>query len=296
MNEIEKNYAKNIKDLFLYIRKVRNISQRELASHVYLSQSIVSRIENEKYLPSVGEWGGICHRLGVSPSSLLDGFLDSLKVVHGSFKYEAGNLRVPEMYKKNATYSMRAIAPLFLYAKKQMGEVGFNKVLNNYDLDEHITYCFDTKLNFKFFLDFTKEVIGCTDLGKKDIFSEIDFLSPKCHGHLHHVYNMIDTPHEIAGVYVKQSNKYDCNFTRKLRQGLDGILSIDVTPGPFYTNQLSRFTDSDCQLIKEYDFLFFENICKYSDQFSDYEVLKTELDSNSNSNRNGPWHYHFKAL
>jgi hypothetical protein len=238
-------------------RKLRGKIQIEVANHLGVSQSFLSKLEHARLIPSSSQWFLFCRFMGINPARTFEsGFIDHCLSVAGNNPYPQSLFKVHPRYDFHHTSKVRSVLPFIQYFTAQLGEGKFDKFCEENSIDPDFFRVLDNQLNITFTLDLITTLMKKGVLKRTDLQKLVQPIStPLIHGNLHEDYDQMTGPLELVQCLIQNKEKYETNFKYQLEEKDNRSLVVSVAPNPVltqfdYKNEL--LGDFLCQYKQQY--------------------------------------------
>lgn len=238
-------------------RKQLGLVQEKIANSLDLEQSAWSRIEAGKQMLSAAQWVTFCDLTGVSPDSIVLGYVDSATPAALKQGLREGGFRIPPKYAANRGSKVRATLPLLMYFSSLYGEHQLIAYLRDHGLDPDFFICLDNQIS----IDFSLELLAA--LARKGVLKSKNFTrlmkpitQPAIHGTLRYQYEAKKSSLDLVSQLVNNSLFYECNFAYKVESFTKNHLDLSIRPNEHMreTKHLNDPTLGDflCRYKKHY--------------------------------------------
>jgi DNA-binding XRE family transcriptional regulator len=238
-------------------RKLRGKTQIDVANHLGVSQSFLSKLEHGRLIPSSSQWFLFCRMTGINPASTFDsGFIDhSLSIVQGN-PYPHSIFKLNSKYSNHTASKVRSTRLFIQYFNEQAGENKFDKFCEEKGNDPDFFRVLDHQINFAFTVDLVTAMIKKGFLTFKDLPDLVrPITEPNIHGLLHQHYDKMKDPLQLIECLIQNKEKYEANFKYQVEdRHSDGIV-LGVSPNP---------------VVEQFDYkssVLGDFFCKYSQQY-----------------------------
>ena len=212
-------------------RKQLGLSQDDVAQRLGLIQSALSRIETGAQMLSAPQWAEFCRFTGISPDSIMTGYVDLKKPAILKTDDREGTFKIPRRYSKVRGSKVRAMIPFLKYFESLYGEEGLRKYLKEKKIDPDFFICLDNQISINFVIDMAEYFVSKGTLKQKD-FAKLTkpASSPESHGTLHYLYESKNDAADLLAVLVPNSRYYECNFDYVIEAEARRYIDLSVTP------------------------------------------------------------------
>jgi transcriptional regulator with XRE-family HTH domain len=245
-------------------RKLRGKTQLEVADHLGVSQSYLSKLENGHLIPSSSQWFSFCRLTHVNPAKTFEmGIIDHGFPLGNETQYLNALFRVHSKYTQFAATKVRAIFPFIHYFIQQLGEAEFHAYCKDQFIDPDFFRVFDIETNFAMLLDLVQTLMERGCLRSDDLTRLLTPISsPSFHGCLHEDYDQTSSAKGIICHFVQNSAKYEMNFLYQIEDKKENHLTLSVRPNQF----LNHFNYRDKSLgnfFCQYQKGYFKHLSSY---------------------------------
>lgn len=238
-------------------RKLRGKTQIEVATHLGVSQSFLSKLEHGRLIPSSSQWFLFCQKMSINPSKTFEtGFIDHRLSVALHDPYPQSLFKLNPQYSVHAASKVRSIRPFIQFFVEKLGEAQFIKFCNDREIDPDFFRVFDNQINLTFTLDLV------TFLMQKGVLTENNLANlvrpinePQIHGILHEDYDLAHNALELIRYWIKNKQQYETNFEYHLEEKTQDSLVLSVSPTPIlaqFDYKNSSLGDFLCQYKQHY--------------------------------------------
>lgn len=227
----EEIVIKRIARLVRATRKQLGLSQESIASKLGLIQSALSRIETGSQMLSAPQWAEFCRFTGISPDSIITGFVDLKRPTTLKQDDRDGTFRIPRRYAKNRGSKIRAMVPFLNYFEATFGEENLHKYLKAQKIDPDFFICLDNQISINFCLDMAEHFSKQGVLKSRDIPRlAAAVTAPRTHGVLHYQYEGMTDRGSMLELLIQNAHFYECNFAYSIQHRSRKEVEITVTP------------------------------------------------------------------
>ena len=254
-------------------RKLRGLSQTDLAQHLGVSQSWVSKVESAQLLPNAEEWFEACQLYGVdSEDSFRTGLIDNAKSTVMGNLYPGSSIKLPKHLLENSASKVRAVRPFLLHFENNFGKKKLHDYLIKEKIDPDFFLILDNQISIRFL---TKLMADLTQMGALNAvrLRELAALAknPNTHGKLHQVYDHADSTKVLFRNLIQNSTLYENNFDYVLNENSRSALGLIITPQPHIAvSELKAHDLSD--LVCRYKKHYFRQIASYGSLKQNTEI------------------------
>jgi transcriptional regulator with XRE-family HTH domain len=246
--------ANNIQFIILAGRKLRGLTQSELAKMTNISQSLMSKLEKGQLRPSAILWYELCQVLNIDWDCQIFGYIDDLK---NSWK---STFRHSKKYGAPYSSTVRSIHPMLSILRASYGDRKFFSFLQKEGFNVEYFYCLGNKVSFLFF---TKVLQKTSELVEKKSNLKVDqyIMERSTHGKIFESIKFLPTIEEKLQAYCENSIYYEENFIYSYEKSknkeynlflkhCDPIIELGIK---FFDNSLvSNLNDYKRKYIKNY--------------------------------------------
>lgn len=258
-------YKKITADIIISARKRKGLTQADVARHLDIAQSTISRIEAEQLTPSVFLWFEIAELLEIPVESIKHGYLDKkTKSKIESGKNENGFL-IRTKYSKLKCVKVRTLLPLAYYIIDTWGQETFEEILKELGVERSFFTNLDNQVNLMFINDFAQTLKKrySVNLGTMKEISNYIKLA-KSHGSLAQEYLNAGSHIELLQKYIKNTSMYQSFLDFELNEIGDGKkIELIITP----TEQIKKPLKNKYKDLIPYIELLQEENLKYFSLF-----------------------------
>ena len=267
MNELERADALRVGPVIRAARKLRGLSQSEVARELQVSQTTVSSIESGEVAISGSNWLRLSRLLRVLPDhTFFEGIVDSANINGLDDPLETG-FKLPKRYANNAFSTVRAAQPFFRFFECCCGRAALDEFLKErMNVDPDIRYIYNLRLSIRFNLDLASHLIraGHLTLNTLDLITS-QLVNPKTHGLLAKSYQDAAGSVDLLKQLLKNVALYERNFSYSLVNESRNSLEIASMPADFM-RYFSYKEDELPDFINLYRRSFIESFSKYRDR------------------------------
>jgi transcriptional regulator with XRE-family HTH domain len=232
LTEQEKVIVRRIARLVRATRKQLGFSQEDVAQRLGIIQSALSRIETGSQMLTAAQWAEFCNFTGVSPDSIVTGYVDLKKSAVLKMDDREGTFRIPRRYSKVRGSKVRAVIPFLRYFESLYGEEGLREYLKARKIDPDFFICLDNQISLNFILDIAEELTNKGALKPNDFTTLTKPVSmPEVHGTLHYLYETKNDAADLLNVLIPNSRYYECNFDYAIEAQARRYVDLSVLPG-----------------------------------------------------------------
>lgn len=219
MNSKEKNETEKISSLIRAARKLAGKNQTEIAQHLGISQSSISKLEKGILLPSVTEWFHFARFVGIPAEESYEfGFIDHAiseqdpKSAAPQEHYPHHHFRIDPLYLKNPGTRIRSLLPLKAVFIERHGKKEWHQKLKDHHLDADVF----SVLGFSVGPEVTHLLLKLLNQRQwKD--ADFAFLAKsqrlnQIHGRLASIYHSSTNGLSMLESYFENESQYDSHF------------------------------------------------------------------------------------
>jgi len=200
-------------------RKNSNMTQKELADHLGVIQSTVSRIEMGSLSPTLFHWMEMCKLLNIPHDAISIGYLDRCTFTKINSNRVEGGYTLPKPYRDNKCIKVRWILPFLNYIQNELGEKVYHSILTELKMKPTFFVNLDNQVNVPFINDLTT-VLGdhqkITIKTKSGIMKYA--LMGSSHGALATTYRNANNQMDLIERFLSNSSKYQKLFTLEIEK------------------------------------------------------------------------------
>ena len=212
-------------------RKMRGLTQAEVAGTIEVNQSTYSRMEANSLVPSAFQWNKLSDLFEIPLDALKYEYLDKTTIAEIRSGSIENGFTLPDRYSSMKLFKVRDFLPLFQFIKTELGELFLYKAIDRMEIDRDFFTSLDNQVNFNFLGDILK-LVGKDGVVAMDVVTEIArYLSlPESHGALACVYSRATSQMDLIKKYVENSAKYQTMFIYEIQRehGKSVDLSIQL--------------------------------------------------------------------
>lgn len=212
-------------------RKQLGLSQETVAKQLGLIQSALSRIETGSQMLSAPQWAEFCALTGISPDSIMTGYVDLKRSAVLKQDDREGTFRIPKKYAKNRGSKVRALVPFLSFFEKTYGDENLKKYLRAQKIDPDFFIGLDNQISLKFCLDITEHLVkeGALRPNELDKLTSA-VLRPETHGILHYQYLGKTSASDLLGLIIPNAPYYECNFKYSIENQNKQSFDFSISP------------------------------------------------------------------
>lgn len=269
-------------------RKSLGLKQTQVCDRLGISQSALSKLENEVLIPSAPLWLAFCESFNVPILCLKTGYIDrELHSFLRSGTYEEG-FKLPKKYSHDKGSKVRALRPVIDFFISELGEKEFNNFLKEQKIDPDFFTIFDNQINLNFFIVLIETLIQKGKLNSNNISKLAKYATySKNHGNLWNKLSSTSDPILFAEESIRNSKLYECNFKYVVEDRKLNSIDISITP----EEHLSSFTYLNHEILGDF---FSQYKKEYLKQLASSRSNKEVIISEKDCTQNG-WLYTLKT-
>ncbi len=197
-------------------RKLKNLTQIDLASEMRITQATVSKYESGALVPGIDEWFLFCELVGADAhETYMNGLIDGPSCE----SLKASKFSMNKKHEENLFLYVREILPILNFIENNGLEKKFENFLKEVKFDRDYLYIVSNKLSLDFFnyLDsWLSKEIDSKYLKKM----KKHFLEPANHGQLSGVFRKSLDDQTVLKSYIKNSKCYEAVFNYKIDKNM----------------------------------------------------------------------------
>lgn len=231
MLQSEKELLKNSSKVMRAARKSLGLRQTQVCKRLGISQSALSKLENEVLIPSAPLWLAFCEIFNVPVLCLKSGFIDrELHSFLRSGSSEEG-FKVPKKYNMHKGSKVRALRPIIDFFESELGEEKLVEFLKENKLDPDFFTIYDNQINLDFFISMTSSLVTKGKLNSKNVSKLAKYATySKNHGNIWNKLSTTTDPIIFLDETVRNSKLYECNFKYQVEDKDKNSIHISVSP------------------------------------------------------------------
>ena len=231
ITEQEKNTVKRIARLVRATRKQLGLSQDDVAQRLGLIQSALSRIETGAQMLSAAQWAEFCGFTGISPDSIITGYVDLKKPAILKTDDREGTFKIPRRYSKVRGSKVRALIPFLNYFESLYGEEALSDYLRTQRIDPDFFICLDNQISLNFVIDMAEHLTNKGVLKPKDLGRLAKPASSHhLHGKLRYLYETKNDAADLLNALIPNARYYECNFDYVIEAQARRHIDLAVRP------------------------------------------------------------------
>ncbi len=200
-------------------RKNSNMTQKELANHLGVIQSTVSRIEMGSLSPTLFHWMEMCKLLNIPHDAISVGYLDRCTFAKVNSNQVEGGYTLPKPYRDLKCLKVRSILPFLNYAQKDLGEKVYQSILSGMKMKPTFFMNLDNQINLSFVRDFISALEDHQKNTNKIKSGVMKYASNgDSHGVLATTYRNADDQMDLMLRYLNNVSKYQKVFSVKIEK------------------------------------------------------------------------------
>lgn len=194
-------------------RKNAGMTQKELADHLGVIQSTISRIELGNLSPTLFHWMKMCSILNIPHDAISIGYLDRCTFAKINSNSMEGGYALPRAYRDLKCVKVRWLLPFLNYAKRELGEKVYLSILSDLKMKPTFFINLDNQVNVNFFGDFISALGNHQKINTKTK-PEILKYSPSedSHGVLANFYRNSSNQMDLMTRFLNNISKYQRLF------------------------------------------------------------------------------------
>lgn len=256
----EEQQLKNLSRVLRCARKKKNIDQVALSKLVGISQSSLSKFENQILTPSAPQWLNLAQCLEFEPTLALElGIIDFASERYSKIPV-FGKKKIPSKYSERPGIKVRSILPLINYAIQKKGMAEVKQLLKSMKVDFDFFTCMDHALNNKFYIDFLSNLKaeGLVDEATPALVASYAE-QEDVHGKLNELFEIKTDPIQRIKAFVKNHKKYDQIYNFEITNETNNSIDILITP---------------TEVMSESDYLHNTEVQKYFEDYNKTYIQK----------------------
>lgn len=211
-------------------RKNSNMTQKELADHLGVIQSTVSRIEMGSLSPTLFHWMEMCKLLNIPHDAISVGYLDRGTFTKINSNSVEGGYTLPKPYRDLKCLKVRSILPFLNYIRNDLGEKVYHSILSDLKMKPTFFVNLDNQVNFNFVRDFISAIGDHQKISSKIKAAIMKSASnPDSHGVLSTTYRNADDQMDLMIRYLNNVAKYQKVFSVKIEETTPEEIKFLVT-------------------------------------------------------------------
>lgn len=221
-----------VSSIFRTARKLRGKTQVEVAKHLGVSQSCISKIEAGKLLPSVSEWFLFTELVEIrADESYHYGYLDQALPVQESGAYAGSSFKLPEKYVQHDRSKVRTALPFIQHFVDHYGAARWRSYLAKEKMDPDFFLVYDGQLSPQFSLDLATRMIegGVLKPNSVEVLARHS-RNPAMHGRLQQEYSQLTRNRDLVVTLINGIERYEANFDYQWEEQSTQRLTLSVTP------------------------------------------------------------------
>lgn len=264
LNQKERIAAAKTARIIRAARKQLSLTQTEVAAHLGVSQSALSKLENGILVPSAPQWFDFCRMTGISTESLLTGVIERNRPAALENGSREGTFKLPKKYATDRGSKVRAMLPFLTFLKTALGERKAREFIKSMKLDPDFFVDLDHQISLGFCLDVSRYLIRERLLKPKSLSALTKTVSlPETHGSLQLKYNQAHGTSNLLQVLLLSSRQYECNFKYQIEHIGPASLDVSITPEK-HLERLSYRNDPELgNFLCQYKRSYFEHFMQY---------------------------------
>jgi transcriptional regulator with XRE-family HTH domain len=136
-----------VSEIMRTARKRANLSQATVAAKLAITQGALSKMEHGQITPSAPQWFEFCRLAGISPDSLLLGYLESNRPIQLEEGLLETGYRMEDRFLKQRGLKVRALLPWANALKEKLGPDAFFQACKARGIDGDIFLDHDFQVN-----------------------------------------------------------------------------------------------------------------------------------------------------
>ena len=242
-------------------RKRKGLTQSDLSEQLGIDQSTLSRIEKAVLAPPLFTWMELCEFLEIPENALTTGYLDLGSVVKINSSTREGGFKLPRSYTKDRCLSVREIAPIIAFIRRDLGFSVLEKISKEMGMDLNFYTNLDNTVNLKFLED----LLGI--LSKRKKYGVKDYLKyasdPLSHGILSKQYKNATSQIDLLGRYLKNTAKYQKANDYSVKAVKKGEIKLVVTPNKDLLKSFDNISVGTVKFLSSYREEYFKKFSLY---------------------------------
>jgi transcriptional regulator with XRE-family HTH domain len=239
-------------------RKLKNLSQVDMAKELGVSQGQISKIEKAQMVPSAPAWFRICEILELPVHSGAVGYIDTQKVAVVLEKISAQPFKIPEKYSYLTGSMSRTAQPMLQYFTSCFGADKTNAFLKQLKIDPDFFTVLDQSLNINFNLDLARMLINKGKITPDNVSALRRHIGKSMiHGALAGKFEQSKDAVSLLRTLSANMVKYDANWKYEFNFEKKNLINIEAIP----REHLSDFSYEDDNLgafVQQYQKTMFE--------------------------------------
>lgn len=218
--------------IFRAARKLNGKTQVEVATHLGVSQSCISKIEAGKLLPSVSEWFLFAQFVGIRPDeSYHYGYIDHAFPVQLEGLYKDNIFKMPAKYARSPRSKVRMALPFIQHFREQFGDAKWESYLDKEKIDPDFFLVYDGQINLQFTLDLVSRMMESGALKPQNLETLArSARDPQMHGRLQQDYRNLTGGRELLTSLIENMDRYETNFNYQFIDRSAKGLVLAVSP------------------------------------------------------------------
>ena len=251
-----KQYEQTIAEVITLARKLSDLSQKELASRLNITQSTLSRWETGSSLPSVIEWMKFTTLLKIPLDAPYYGGIDLLTSV--STNNDFPRVDIPQNYTLLPCIKIRFLKPLLHYLKQSQGN-NFQTLLAALALKKYSLALFDAQVNLFLLAILLRQL----DYNQSHILNDVTEMvkRPEVHGRLVEYYRCANNQAQLLEIYFKESAKYQSFFIPQITKLNNNSIELLIKVNTQLRGTYNNLNPTALNAIESYHDAF---LCKLS--------------------------------